>query len=61
MLGANCVVEASDVLNKLSDAKLHLKSSQKSCRIRHKLEVEERKKTERGEDKKNPSKINLGL
>lgn len=46
--GANYVVEASDVLNKLSDAKLHLKSSQKGYRIRHIVEVEERKKIERG-------------
>jgi len=41
-------VEAGEALNSISDAKLHMKGLQKGYRIRHILEIEERKKAEAG-------------
>ena len=56
LAGVNYVVEATDVLNSLSEAKLHLNTAKRGLRIRHLIEEEELRKSQ-GRELSSPSPV----
>ena len=55
LAGVNYVVEATDVLNSLSEAKLHLSTAKRGVRLRHLIEEEQLRKSQGRESASSPT------